>query len=125
MIVPAVTGQLVELHQAAKLRILAITGLPRIAALPDIPTAAKAGLPALVSQQYIGLYAPAGTPAPIIAQISNATRAAMAEAEFRDILTAIGFAPADDTSPETMRAVVVREFAHWTQVIRAIGLKLE
>jgi tripartite-type tricarboxylate transporter receptor subunit TctC len=125
MIVPAVTGQLVELHQAGKLRILAITGLPRIAALPDIPTAIEAGLPALVSQQYIGLYAPAGTPAPIVAQISNATRTAMAEAEFRGILTVIGFVPADDTSPETMRAVVAQEFAHWTPVIRAIGLKLE
>jgi tripartite-type tricarboxylate transporter receptor subunit TctC len=125
MIVPAVTGQVAELHQAGKLRILAITGDPHIAVLPHIPTTVEAGLPELVSQQYIGLYAPAGTPGAIIAQISDAARAAMADAEFRAVLTAIGFAPTDDTSPQTMRAVVAQEFAHWTPVIRAIGLRLE
>jgi tripartite-type tricarboxylate transporter receptor subunit TctC len=125
MIVPAVTGQLVELHLAGKLRILAITAPPRIPALPAVPTAAEAGLPGLVSRQYIGLYAPAGTPATIVRQISDATRAAMAEVEFRDVLAGIGFVPAGDVSPETMRSIVAEEFAHWTPVIQAIRLKLE
>jgi len=125
MIVPSVTSQVIELHQAGKLRILAITSPPHLPALPDIPTAEEAGVPELVSQQYVGLYAPPGTSAAVITRISDATRSAMAEAEFREILITAGFAPADDVRPETMRTIVAQEFAHWTPIIRAIGLKLE
>src|SRR5437667_8663882 len=83
MVTPAVTGGLLEFNRSGKLRILAVTSPTRLIAAPAIPTAVEAGLPGMVSQQSIGLFAPAGTPNAIIEQISQATRAALADATYR------------------------------------------
>jgi tripartite-type tricarboxylate transporter receptor subunit TctC len=58
MVVPVVTGQVLELHQSGKLRMLAVTSPARLPAAPEIPTMAEAGLPGLVSQGFSGLFAP-------------------------------------------------------------------
>src|SRR6185295_1292554 len=97
----------------------------RLAAASDIPTAIEAGLPGLTAEQFIGLFAPPGTPKPIIAQIAEATRLAIADREFNNRLIALGLEPAADTSPGKMQEIVEAEFTHWTPVIRAIGLKLD
>ena len=60
MVTPAVTGQLIEFHRTGKLRILAVTSPNRLIAASDLPTAAET-LPDMISQQLIGLFAPAGT----------------------------------------------------------------
>ena len=125
MAVPSVSGQVVEFHRTGKLRMLAITGAQRLPAAAEIPTAAESGLPGLTAEQYIGLYAPPGTPAPIIGQIAEATRLAIADRELHDRLIALGLAPSTDTSPGRMRDVVEQEFALWTPVIKAIDLKLD
>ena len=78
MVTPAVTGQLIEFHRAGKLRILAVTSPARLVAAPDLPTAVET-LPGMVSQQLIGLFAPAGTSRDIIDQIAQANHAALAE----------------------------------------------
>ena len=72
MIVPAMTNHVLELHRAGKLRVLAVTYGTRLAAAPDLPTAVEQGLTDLVTPNFIGLYAPAGTPKPIIEQIAQA-----------------------------------------------------
>src|SRR5258708_33547131 len=82
MVTPAVTGPLLEFNRTGKLRILAVTSPARLIAAPEIPTAVEAGLPGMISQQAIGLFAPAGTPKVIIGPISDATRAALAAASF-------------------------------------------
>lgn len=121
----AVTGQLLELHKTGKLRILAITTPERIAAAPDIPTAVEAGLPGLIAQTAIGLFAPAGTPKSIIAQIAEATRAAIRDQAFKERLEADGIQPFTDSSPEKMRQALAEEFARWTPIIKSIGFKLD
>src|SRR5262245_60889982 len=72
-----VTGQVLELHGAGKMRILAVTSPKRLAAAPDVPTASEQGQPRLTVTGTIGLLVPAGTPPRIIKQISDATRAAL------------------------------------------------
>src|SRR3989440_1665844 len=67
--IPGVTGQVIELHRAGKMRVLAVTSAARLAAAPDIPTSAELGFPSMVVTGSIGLAAPAGTPAAMIAQI--------------------------------------------------------
>jgi tripartite-type tricarboxylate transporter receptor subunit TctC len=57
MVIPAMTGQVLEFHRSGKLRLLAITIPARIIAAPEIPTAIEAGLPGMISQQVIGLFA--------------------------------------------------------------------
>src|SRR5205085_2988555 len=74
MVVPALTGQMIEFHRTDKLRILPVTGPNRLGAASDLPTAAET-LPAIISHQLIGLLAPAGTARAIIKQVAPANHA--------------------------------------------------
>jgi tripartite-type tricarboxylate transporter receptor subunit TctC len=125
MAVVSVSAQVIDLHRAGKLRMLAITTPKRVNAAAEIPTAVESGLPNMVAEQFIGLFAPTGTPRAIVEQIAKATAAAMHDADFQQRLDALGFQPFADASPDKMRVVVDAEFAYWTPVIKALGLKLD
>ena len=125
MIAQSVTGHMIELHDTGKVRMLCVTGPQRLAAAPQLPTAVEAGLPGMIAQNFLGLFAPAGTPKPIIDQIAQATRDAMADKQFEQAFVAAGFEPIRDSGPEQTRRFVEDELARWTPVIRAIGLKVE
>ena len=84
------TSQFFELHAAGKMRILAVTTPSRLSLTPDIPAAVET-IPGMISQNFAGLYAPKGTPAPIIQQISAAVAKAMADPELQRIYAAGGF----------------------------------
>jgi len=125
MIAQSVTGQVIELHRTGKLRMLAVTSPARLIAAPDIPTAVEAGLPGMVSQNFIGLFAPARTPGPIAQQIAQATRTAMADRDFQQAFIASGFEPYIDSSPDKTKRFIEDEVARWTPIIKAIGLKID
>jgi len=122
---PNVTSQVIELHRAGKLRILAVTTPARVEGAPDIATAVELGLAGMIAQNFIALMAPSGTARPIIDQIAQATRTAMADREFRQLLIASGFEPYPDSGPEHARRFLADEIARWSPVIKAIGLKLD
>jgi len=121
----SVTGQAIEMHKAGKLRMLATTSEQRLEAAPEIPTVAEAGWPDLTARQFIGLFAPKGTPRPIVEQIAQATRSAMADPELQRLYVASGFDPDIDSSPAKARRQLEDEIAKWRPVIQAIQLKLE
>jgi len=125
MAVPNVTAQIIELHRSGKLRMLAVTSPRRLAAVLEIPTAVEQGLPGMVSQNFIGLFAPARTPPAIVEQVAQATRAVMGDGEFQRSMAASGFERDLDSSPDKTRAFVADEIARWTPVIKGIGLKLD
>ena len=125
MVTPAVTGQLLEFHQTGKLRILAVTSPRRLVAAPEIPTAVEAGLPGMISQQSIGLFAPAGTPKAIIEQIAQSTRTALAERTYQQMLIESGFEPDVNSTPEKFRRLIEDDLARWAPLVKAIGLKLD
>ena len=125
MIIPAMTGQVLEFHRTGKLRLLAITNPTRLIAAPEIPTAVEAGVPGLVSQQLLGLFAPAGTPKEIIEQISQANRTAMADKAYRQSLVDVAVEPQSDWTPDRFRRFMDEEVARWTPLVRAIGVKLD
>ena len=125
MVVPAVTGALLEYHRTGKLRILAVTGSARLIAAPDIPTAVEAGLPGMISQQSIGLFAPAKTPRAIIEQISQASRTALTERTYQNQLIESGFEPDVDSTPETFRRFIEEDIVRWAPVVKTIGVKLD
>src|SRR5882757_10333256 len=100
---PGVTGQVIELHRTGKMRVLAVTGAARLAAAPDIPTAAELGFPSMVVTGSIGLAAPAGTPSAMIEQIAQATRTAVAEPAFQRMLIEAGIEPTLDSGPDKFR----------------------
>ena len=123
MVVQSASAGAFELHKAGKLRILASTGAKRLA--PDISTVAEAGFPELTSQNFIGLYAPKGTPKAIVEQIAAASRKAVADKDLQRMFDTSGFTPDFDSTPEKARRLLEEEIAYWTPVIRAIGLKLD
>ena len=71
----------------------------RLTAAPELPTAAELGLPGMIVRGSIGLLAPAGTPTGIIAQIAQATRTAIAEPAYRQMLIDAGIEPTLELKP--------------------------
>ena len=107
------------------MRILAVTSSRRLAGAPDIPTAVEQGLPGMIAQNFIGLFAPARTSPTIIEQVAQATRGVMDDEAFLRSLTASGFEPELASTPDKTRRFVADEVARWGPVIKAIGLRLD
>jgi tripartite-type tricarboxylate transporter receptor subunit TctC len=125
MAVVAVTGQSLGFHRSGQLRILAVTSPKRLIAAPELPTVADAGFPGLTNLQTIGPVAPAGTPKPIIEQIAQAVRTALADPAYQQKLIDSGFEASPDTTPEKFRRRLEADVVFWTPVIEALGLKID
>jgi tripartite-type tricarboxylate transporter receptor subunit TctC len=123
--VPGVTAQVIEFHRTGKMRVLAVTGSARLAAAPELPTAAELGFPGMIVTGSIGLAAPAGTSAGIIEQIAQATRTVVAEPAFRQMLIDAGIEPTPDSSPEKFRQSLAADVALWAPVVKSLGLKID
>jgi tripartite-type tricarboxylate transporter receptor subunit TctC len=123
--VPGVTAQVIEFHRTGKMRVLAVTGSMRLAAAPELPTAAELGFPGMIVTGSIGLAAPAGTPAGIIEQIAQATRTVVAEPAFKQMLIDAGIEPTPDSSPEKFRQSLAADVALWAPVVKSLGLKID
>jgi tripartite-type tricarboxylate transporter receptor subunit TctC len=110
--------------RAGTLRALAVTSARRSAIMPEIPTTAEAGFPQLVADNSYALFAPAGTPAPILARLHEATVAALALPEVRDKLHGQG-AEVVGNSPAELAAYVAAEIPKWAALVRQAGVKLD
>lgn len=124
MVTPAMTGQMIEFHRTGRLRILAVTSPKRLSAASDLPAAAET-LPEMVSQQLIGLFAPAGTAKAIIDQVAEANHALLAVSDYQKMLVETGFEPDVDSSPEIFRRRIEAEIAKWTPIVRELGIKID
>ena len=123
--VPGVTGQVLEFHRSGKMRVLAVTSPTRLIAAPELPTAAELGFPGMTVRGSIGLLAPAGTPGAIIEQIAQATRKAIAEPVFQQMLIDAGIEATLDSNPEKFRQSLAADVALWAPVVKALGLKID
>src|ERR1019366_2521980 len=83
MFAASISPQVLEMHRAGKIRILVAGTNRRLESAPDIPISTEVGFPDLITLQFMGLFAPAGTPPTIIEQIAAATHQAMADKEFQ------------------------------------------
>lgn len=110
--------------RAGKLRPLAVLGRERVAALPDVPTAAEAGFAGLEVDTWYGVLAPAATPRPIIDRLNRELAAALASADLRERLAAVGIEPLGG-SPERFREFLAAETIKWAKVVRDAGLQPE
>jgi tripartite-type tricarboxylate transporter receptor subunit TctC len=120
-----VTGQVLELHRSDKMRVLAVTSPTRLTAAPELPTAGELGFPGMTVTGSIGLLAPAETPTEIIDQIAKATRMAVAEPTYKQMLIDSGMEAPLDSNPETFRRSLAADIALWTPVVKSLGLKLD
>ena len=110
--------------RAGTLRALAITSPQRSAIMPEIPTTAEAGFPSMVADNSYAMFAPAGTPAPILAQLHDATVAALRLPDVRDRLREQG-AEVVGNSPTELAAYVAAEIPKWAALARQAGVKPE
>jgi tripartite-type tricarboxylate transporter receptor subunit TctC len=114
----------IALIRAGKLRPIAVTGLVRSQSLPDVPTLDEAGLKGFNADTWIGLFAPAHTPEPIIKRLYDATKVTLADPEVRQKLIA-GGNNIVGSNTEQFRAFLVAETKKWGDVIRAGNIKLD
>ena len=110
--------------QAGRLRPLAVTTGKRVAAMPDMPTFAEAGVKGVVVVNWYGLVAPLKTPMPIIERIAKETNAAMHSPEITKRLAGEGSEPVG-SSPAEFAAHIRAENAQWGRVIKQAGIRGE
>ena len=122
MFVPNITGQVIGLHQSGKFRILAVNAPARHPGLPDIPTAIEAGLPGMITQNFFGIFAPAGTPKTMLERVNEATQTALNDKEFQKRLNNGGFEPMAGFGPEKSSAYMRDEYLRWQKVIKSAGI---
>jgi tripartite-type tricarboxylate transporter receptor subunit TctC len=110
--------------RSGRLRALAVSTRERSPAIPDVPTAAEAGVPDYEAIGWFGLFAPAGTPAAIVRQLSADIGKAMASPAMRERATNEGATPVGSTPAEFERFVHA-EIAKWTKIVKQAGIQLE
>jgi len=111
-----------ENHKAGKLRIVAVIGDKRQAVLPDVPTFAELGVAGLEDLPYYGLFAPAGTPAPVIEHFNQALAKVIAMPDVREQLTTMGLTVA--FQPQAQFAQRVKTYTQtWDRIIKASGFQ--
>jgi tripartite-type tricarboxylate transporter receptor subunit TctC len=111
--------------RTGKVRALAAMGLTRIAALPDLPTIAEQGFPGFKITNRYNLYAPAGTPRPIINAINRVVSEGMYTPQMVQRLAADGSQPAERMTPEQLRTAVAADFAEIEQQVKQLNIKLQ
>ncbi len=121
---PNITAQVLSLHQAGKLRVVAVNAPQRLKAAPDVPAAVES-IPGMVVELFNGVFAPARTPKHVVDRVSQATRRALTEPAFQKILSQSGFEPVLVSSPEQAQRHVEREHERFIPIIKKLGFRLD
>ena len=117
---PSVLGHV----QSGKLKALAIAGKNRHPMLPNVPTTAEAGLPNFTLEAWTGLFAPAGTPAPVVAKLSQEVKAALETPEARQRAAGQGV-ELRHMPPEAFAGFLKKELDYWGNTIRAAKISID
>ena len=110
--------------RAGKVVALAVAAPQRHFALPDVPTFAEKGYPAVDSSTWTGLFAPKGTPVPVVAKLASASAAALSQPDVDKAFRASGVQPQVMTSEQFAR-FVTSELAKWGKVVKDSGITLD
>jgi tripartite-type tricarboxylate transporter receptor subunit TctC len=118
------TGDFLANHKAGKIRILATSGAQRTPFTPEVPTFAEQGFPQLTTDEWFGFYAPAKTPANIVAAANAAINAALKERSAIDGLATQGLI-ATGSTPEAMAKSQREELDRWGPLVKRVGFTAE
>jgi tripartite-type tricarboxylate transporter receptor subunit TctC len=105
-----------------KVRAYGVTSAKRVAAMPDLPTIAEAGLPGFAATGWFSVVARAGTPRPIIEKINGVLRPYLKRPEVQDKLKAVAIEPLNST-PEEMEQFLAAEIVRWAKVVKDAGIE--
>jgi len=110
--------------QSGKLKGLAVTGKNRHPGMPNVPTTAEAGLPSFQLESWVALYAPAGTPAPVVAKLTDSVKQSLAMPEIKERADTAGV-ELRYLSPGQTDALVKKELPLWNKAIKAAHITLD
>jgi tripartite-type tricarboxylate transporter receptor subunit TctC len=110
--------------KSGKLRALAVTTEKRAPAAPEVPTLNESGVPGYEASTYAALFAPAGTPKPIIAKLNGVAGKALESPVMRESFAQFATVPLGG-SPENLAAYIRRDLEKWTKVIKESNIKVE
>jgi tripartite-type tricarboxylate transporter receptor subunit TctC len=118
------SGSVLPHVRGGKLKAVAVTSGRRSAVLPDTPTIEEGGIRGIDVSIWLGLFAPAGTPAEVVARLNAEVNRVLQAPDVREKLAAQGIAPAGGT-PEAFGAFVSQDYARWGRVVREAAVKAE
>jgi len=110
--------------KSGKVRALGVTSMQRVPQLPDVPTIDEAGVKGFEVLSWIGLAAPAGTPAATLGKIHGDVAAIAAQPEFRERVAGAGLEVAL-LDPSAFRTFMAKDQARWAEVVKASGARLD
>ncbi|HEY3461429.1 MAG TPA: tripartite tricarboxylate transporter substrate binding protein [Casimicrobiaceae bacterium] len=123
MAIPGTAGMVGHI-KAGKLRALAVTGAMRSPQLPDVPTVIESGVPGYEAYVWMGLFAPKGTPAPIVERLNRETLAALREGAVKQYMGNAGIEIVG-SSPAEFGTFFASEKSLWAKVIHDTGAHIE
>ena len=118
------TGDALANHRAGKVRILATSGAQRTPFTPDVPTYAEQGFADLTTEEWFGFYAPARTPANVVANANAAIQAALKDRSVIDSLALMGLV-AQGSTPAEMDRSQKAELQRWGPLVKKVGFTAE
>lgn len=110
--------------KAGRLRAIAMTGMQRSNAVPDVPTVAESLMPGFEATAWYGVLAPAGTPKPIITRLHGEFAKALAAPDVKQRLDNLGY-DIVASPPDVFAAYIKTEIAKWAKVVKASGAKAQ
>ena len=110
--------------EARRVKVLGVTSKQALASMPDVKPLAEVGVPGFEMQSWQGVFAPAGTPAPIAARLGNEIAAIVAMPDVQQKLRAMGVEP-DGRSSQAFAEFQRAEIAKWGKVIKDAGIQAE
>jgi len=110
--------------KSGRLRALGVTSLQRSAAMPDLPTVAEAGVPGYEATIWFGIVAPAGTPQPVVARLSQEINRITRQPAMRERFAAQAVDLTPNT-PEEFGAMIKSEIVKWSKVLKDAGMQPE
>ena len=117
---PSVLGHI----QSGKLKALAVAGKSRHPNLPNVPTTAEAGVAGVELEAWVGLFAPAGTPQPVISKLTNDIKLALDQPETHARAASQGV-EVRDQQPDALGGLVKKELDYWGDVIKKAQITLD
>ncbi len=109
--------------QAGRLRALAVTTTKRSAVMPELPTIAEAALPGYDASVWFGVFAPAGTPRPVVERLHGEILKALQTQDLKSRMVAMG-TDVSGMGPDDFSAYVRKEIPKWANLVKAAGVKV-
>jgi tripartite-type tricarboxylate transporter receptor subunit TctC len=122
--VPASAISAAAAMKTGKVRAIAVMGLKRLTSFPDLPTVAESGLPGFKIVNSYNLFAPAGTPRPIILAINRVVTDGMNAPQMVQKLSAEGSEPGERMTPDEFKSQIAREYIEVQNQVKQLNIKL-